>query len=113
MSKKNKKSNTASQASFDRPRYSVDPPDVVDMDTLACSSDEDLFNRNYHLSSAREDVLRSGTDAIPWEVELAYVHRELMLRATRRNMHERYVKMNPEDVLPDLENDLDLEESNQ
>ena len=92
MSKKIKKSVGQSQ------RHSVDMPNVVDMDILAYSSDDELRERYGYLNSMRESVVRSGYDAQPWEVELAYIQREVGIRESRRFAHDRYIRSNPDNT---------------
>lgn len=76
-----------------RPRRNALPtPEVVDMDTMATMLDEDLINKLRLLEDEREKVLAQTGDARPWEVELAYLRRELQIRRDRRAAHERYVK---------------------
>jgi len=94
MSKKNKKSVGQGQSQ----RYPVEAPYVVDMEVLAYSSDDELRERNNYLNSTKEQVVRAGLDPYLWEVELAYVHREMGIRDTRHAAHERYLRSNPDNV---------------
>ena len=92
MTKKFKKqSNQTSSADSN-----VMGPYIVDMDVLSYSSDDDLRDRNRHLNEERDQAFRAGVDSYLWEVELAYVHREMGIRTVRRVMHERFMKSNPE-----------------
>ena len=95
MSKKNKKQNNTGVSTGSN--YPFDLPAVVDMDTLSYASDEELRDREHHLFNEKETVVRSGYDPHAWEVELAYVQRERMIRETRRVNHERYIKNTPDD----------------
>jgi len=85
MSKKNKKIS-----------QTFELPSTVDMDALSYSSDEELRQRNFDLSMSRDQVIRSGSDPFYWEIELAYVHREIQIREMRKVLHERYIRTNPE-----------------
>ena len=101
--KKNRKSNNGPIN-----QYPVDFPEIVDMDALAYAVDEDLKQRNYTLSMERDQVLRAGLDPVKWEVELAYVYREMGIRESRRITHDRYLRSNPEANYAN-HNDHDLE----
>jgi hypothetical protein len=93
MSKKNKRSHHDSNNFSNCP---VDRPLVVDMDTLAYATDEELREREKMLSYDKDVVIRSGFDPYHWEVELAYVLREQNVREVRRIFHEKYVRNNPD-----------------
>lgn len=62
------------------------------MDELATAPDEELINRFRSLEEERQKVIESGLDPRPWEDEVAYVRRELHVRRTRREAHDRYVR---------------------
>ena len=68
------------------------------METLSYADDSFLRERFHHLVSARDSAQRSGYDTYTWDVEIAYLQRETMLREDRRISHERYMKLNPEAV---------------
>jgi hypothetical protein len=93
MTKKFKKQSSNQTPSTDS---NVMGPYIVDMDVLSYASDDDLRDRNRHLNEEKEQAFRSGIDSYLWEVELAYVHREMGIRSVRRVMHERFMKTNPE-----------------
>jgi hypothetical protein len=91
MTKKTKKYNN----SFDN-QNSVELPVIVTIDVLAGASDSELRSRNNDLENEKDSILRDGYDPRPWEVELAYVQREIDIRRNRMHMHERYIRNNPE-----------------
>ena len=93
MIKKTKKYNT----NFDN-QHSVELPVIVTIDVLAGASDSELRSRNNDLENEKDSMLRDGYDPRPWEVELAYVQREIDIRRNRMYMHERYIRNNPEEV---------------
>ena len=71
-------------------------PNVVDMDALSYFDDESLDRYHNNLQNDRERVARDGHDALPWEVEICYVQREMKIRSSRRAAHEKYLKTNPD-----------------
>jgi hypothetical protein len=88
---KNSKS-VASVVAISR-RAKVEVPEVLNMDVMATMLDEDLVKRLCSLEDDRMKVLGSCDDSQSWEVELAYVRRELQIRRERRAAHERYVRL--------------------
>jgi len=88
-SKKNKTMNRSQ-------RYEMDLPEVVDMDVLSYATDSEIRGRQDHLEQDRTHALHVGQDPTPWEVELAYVQREVDIRRKRSAAHERFVRSNPE-----------------
>ena len=70
-------------------------PEVVDMDTLSYALDEELERHYVFMNEERDKALDVSVDGRPWEVEIAYVQRELKIRATRRIAHEKYLRNNP------------------
>lgn len=75
---------------------SYDLPQVIDMDTLSYCDDDYLQGILNHLQSEREKLSQEGIDTLPWEVEICYVQREMKIRNTRRSLHEKYVRNNPD-----------------
>lgn len=71
-------------------------PEVINMDTLSYFDEESLTQLHERLQGEREKALSDGSDSTPWEVEICYVQRELKLRSTRRAIHEKYVRSNPD-----------------
>jgi hypothetical protein len=92
MSKKNKSSNRHSNNNH----YEMDLPEVINMDDLSYAADSDLHRRNDYLVEDRIKAIQSSYDPGPWEVELAYVHRELDIRRKRLVAHEKFMRSNPE-----------------
>ena len=93
MIKKTKKYNN----NFDNQR-SAELPVIVTIDVLASASDSELRSRNNDLENEKDNMSRDGYDPHPWEVELAYVQREIDIRRNRMYMHERYIRNNPDIV---------------
>lgn len=95
MAKKNKKNNgnvhTDSSVIFTNPV-------VVSIDVLAGASDSELRARNNDLENEKDAVMKEGYDPRLWEVELAYVQREMDIRKTRMHAHEKYLRNNPDEV---------------
>lgn len=89
-----KKSGAGNKGNYHRGGYEV--PEVIDMDTLSYFDDESLERRHNYLQAEREKVATEGVEALPWEVEICYVQREIRLRNTRRALHEKYIRSNPD-----------------
>ena len=112
MTKKNKKQSNRTQSSD----VDVMEPYIVDMDVLSYASDDELRERNRHLSEEKDQAFKSGFDTYLWEVELAYVHREMGIRNARRIAHEKYLRTNPDaayyvDSFEDADEDVVPQES--
>lgn len=71
--------------------YPVALPHVVSIDALAVLTDEELNKRFFFLEMDRYNVMSAGLVTRHWEEEIAYVQRELQIRRTRREAHDRYV----------------------
>lgn len=71
-------------------------PAVINMDILSYASDQEIESRFRSLDSERQKVNNMGYDPYTWEVELAYLQREIGIRESRRIAHENYVKNNPD-----------------
>ena len=80
--------------SFSRPQRNVNLPEIVDIDMLSCTSDDDLGRRMDHLYSEKDKVNSLNFDPTPWEIEICYVQRELGIRNNRKFLHEKYVREN-------------------
>lgn len=80
MTKKNKKN------------YTVELPEIYNMDDIGYMSDEALYDRSSRLESERSKLVASGYDAYAWEVEVAYVQREQNIRRTRAEAHADYLR---------------------
>lgn len=66
-------------------------PEIVDMDTIATLSDDELVNRFQVLDNEREMMRENRVPTKEWEIEIAYVRREQQLRRTRREAHDLYL----------------------
>lgn len=77
-----------------RPHRATIPnfPDVACMDQLAVMLDDELISRFRGLDDERLQAVNSLMDPQPWEVELAYVRRELAMRRVRREHHDSYLR---------------------
>lgn len=71
--------------------YPVEVPTAMNADELAYMSDQDLSSRCYALASDRMKVVNSRMNPRPWEVELAYVQREMMMRNERHALHMKFL----------------------
>lgn len=76
----------------------VTPPVVVSMDVLADATDFELRSRGHNLEAEMRTAIHAGYDSYLWEVELAYVQREMGIRNTRMRAHEQYLLNNPEEL---------------
>jgi len=74
--------------------YPAKFPDVTSMDVLAILSDEEVYSRVSCLESDRQKVVDFRLDPFRWEVEIAYLRREMSIRKTRREAHEAWLKEN-------------------
>ena len=86
--------------------YPVKFPDVTNMDVLAILSDEEVYSRVSHLESDRQKVIDHRLDPFRWEVEIAYLRREMSIRKTRREVHEIWLKENASLITEVNENDF-------
>lgn len=71
-------------------------PTVIDIDTLASMSDDELVRLHSHLQTEKEKVSRREDLLVAWETEVCYVQRELMIRSDRRRAHDAYLRSNPD-----------------
>jgi hypothetical protein len=71
--------------------YYDDEPEVIDMDVLSGMSDDELNNRFYTLEEERAGAWESREPTYTFEIELAYVQREQLLRRGRRAYHDAYL----------------------
>ena len=67
-------------------------PEIVDIDVLGEMLDEDLSARLRELDIERDRVVGAKVDPYYWEVESAYVKRELQIRKIRRERHDVYLE---------------------
>lgn len=77
----------------------IEYPEIIDMDVLSYTSDDDLDRRMGYLVTEREQAVRTDVDPRPWEEEICYVQREQRIRNSRRFAHDRYLRSHP-DVNP-------------
>ena len=66
-------------------------PEVMDMDTLAILSDDDLSARFHQLDAERETMRENRVSTLAWEIEIAYMRREQQMRRVRRDRHDAYL----------------------
>lgn len=71
-------------------------PTIIDMDTLACMSDEELMRLHTHTQTEKERAGRREELSMIWEIEACYVQRELQIRSERRRSHDAYLRSNPD-----------------
>ena len=81
-------------------------PNVVNMDEIAIFSDEELFARASSLENDRTKVVESRFDPMLWEIEIAYLRREMGIRRQRREAHEVFIRENAHLL---IEEDVNLE----
>ena len=86
--------HTSPRESAVRGQYPVNPPRPTNMDELAVCADDQLYSMSQQFESERQKVLEARLDPYFWEVELAYLRRELGFRRQRREAHEAYVQKN-------------------
>ncbi len=96
MSKKsNKKQNINNgESSMSYQQCPVPVPNVVNMDEIAVFSDEELFARVSSLENDRNKAVEARFDPLLWEVEIAYLRREMGIRRQRRDTHEVFIREN-------------------
>lgn len=68
-----------------------DLPPVFHMDDVAIMSDDEIWS---HLRTM-ENGRRTNRDPAPFEVELAYLQRELGIRKAQRDAHTAWLKTAP------------------
>jgi hypothetical protein len=90
MSKKNK--NVEKESFHQKRNINIEMPEVLNMDDIGYASDEAIIDRVRHLEVERNRVLDMRYDAQPWEVELAYLEREVQLRKTRSQKHDEFLR---------------------
>lgn len=71
-------------------------PTIIDMDTLACMSDEELMRLHSHTQNEKDRAVRREGVVVAWETEACYTQRELQIRADRRRAHDAYLRSNPD-----------------
>ena len=79
-------------------------PTVIDMDSLACMSDDELVRLHSHTQTEKDRAGRREDLAMGWEIEACYVQRELMIRSDRRRAHEVYLRSNPDSAFDYYDN---------
>lgn len=96
MKNKNTKGQSRFESRYEAPKkkkeLTVPLPQVINMDEIAVMSDETLLEKLRGLEADRDKVMEEKYDTHLWEVEAAYVRRELSLRRTRHNLHDDYLR---------------------
>ena len=64
--------------------------EMISIDVLSVMSDDDLSSTYSDINSQRNSLLKSKSDTQYHEVELAYIQREMKIRASRRAEHRKY-----------------------
>lgn len=90
MSKKNKQ--TSERDELKTAKYPLPFPDINNVDDVGYYPDDLLADKIARLESERSRLLEMKFDPRPWEVELAYLHREKQIRDVRLQRHEAYVR---------------------
>lgn len=92
MNKNSKKHVVATEDSSMTTRHgSMELPTMVNMDDLAVMHDDELYARARGLDADRWSAISAGASPYDWEVEMAYVCRELQMRHERHNRHMEYI----------------------
>lgn len=95
MKNKNTKGQSRFESRFEAPKkkkeLTVALPQVINMDDIAVMTDDALLERLRGLEADRDKVMEEKYETRLWEVEAAYVRRELQLRRTRHNLHDNYL----------------------
>ena len=72
----------------------VPVPTAVNIDDIAVYTDEELFSRLSGMENDRLRVVESRFDPTIWEIEIAYLRREMGIRRQRREAHEIFLREN-------------------
>ena len=88
-------------------------PTVIDMDSLACMSDDELVRLHSHTQTEKDRAGRREELATAWEIEACYVQRELQIRSERRRAHEAYLRSNPDSAFDYYDSSSDSEDFDQ
>ena len=83
MFKKNKNGNKD---------FTNDAPEIYSMDDIAYTSDEAIHDRIDRLESERNRLTGAGRDPYLWEVEIAYLRREDIIRNDREHAHIEFTQ---------------------
>lgn len=83
MSKKNKH--------FSK-NFGNEAPEIYSMDDIGYMADEAIHDRSSRLEFERNKLVSMNKDPYLWEVELAYLQREQIMRQTRAEKHAEYVR---------------------
>lgn len=73
-------------------RGPIEAPEVVNMDVLGTMLEEELINRFMTLQETCERAAVRGYDTRKWDIEMAYVKREMQVRRHRREEHDRWCR---------------------
>lgn len=74
-------------------------PPVYHIDDLACMGDDEIWR---HLR-VMEEGRRSNRDPLPFEIEIAYLQRELGIRRDQRDAHVAWLRSGGDDGLTGYE----------
>jgi hypothetical protein len=74
--------------------YPFPLPQRLNMDVIAIMSDEEVYSRAASLEGERNKIVDYRLDPFNWEVEIAYLRREMGIRKVRRDLHEKFMKEN-------------------
>lgn len=88
----------------------VPVPTAANIDDIAVYSDEELFSRLSGMENDRLKVAESRFDPTLWEIEIAYLRREMGIRRQRREAHEIYLRENAH-LLPEEEVTVDFDDA--
>lgn len=77
-----------------RVQYPFAVPHPINMDEIAVMADDQLYSLQQQFENERQKILDARLDPYFWEIELAYLRRELHIRRLRRDAHEVYLQKN-------------------
>lgn len=78
-------------ASTPRVQVNSHDPDILNMDDISYVSDDELFSKLSSYEATRGKMIAKGQDPYLWEIEIAYLRREVQIRRARRESHDRYM----------------------
>jgi transcriptional regulator of aromatic amino acid metabolism len=108
MAKKNKQQQKQQQKKTAVANYEVQDevrvPDILNIDTLAYISDDDLRGVLSNLYNELDSSRKTSSDTWKlWETEIAYVLREQGIRRNRQRAHEDWSRNNTVVVIEEFE----------
>jgi len=72
--------------------FANEAPEIYSMDDIAYTSDEAIHDRIDRLEGERNRLSGAGRDPYLWEVEIAYLRREDIIRNDREHAHMEFTQ---------------------